>query len=315
MDKIRLGVSSCLLGERVRYDGQHRLDPFLRDTLGRWVEYVPVCPEVECGLPVPREAMRLVGDPSAPRLLTVNSGRDLTAQMERWIEVRLRELEREQLDGFIFKARSPSSGMERVKIYDREGRVKGRGAGLFAAAFMQRFPLLPVEDEGRLRDPGRRESFIERLFVMHRWRRMLGEQRGLGGLVAFHTRHKLLILAHSPAHYRELGRLVAAGQRHSPADLLGRYQRLLMEGLELKATPAKNSNVLYHAMGHFKRWLSTAEKEELRAQIAAYRRGDIPLLVPITILAHYIRKYRPPFLLDQVYLSPHPTELRLRNHA
>lgn len=316
MERIRLGISSCLLGERVRYDGQHKLNHFLRDTLGQYVEYVPVCPEVECGLPVPREAMRLVGDPAAPRLVTIKTGRDLTDQMHTWARRRLAELEREDLCGYIFKSKSPSSGMERVKVYDDNNVPHKVGSGLFAAAFMAHFPTLPVEEDGRLNDARLRENFIERIFVMQRWRQMLeGEGRRLGALVRFHTRHKLLMLAHSTRHYQEMGRLVAQGKELTPDELFPRYQGLLMEGLRLVATNAKNANVLHHLAGYFKKQISADEKQELRELIDSYRQGFIPLIVPVTLIAHHVRRHRQPYLMDQVYLNPHPLELQLRNHA
>jgi uncharacterized protein YbgA (DUF1722 family)/uncharacterized protein YbbK (DUF523 family) len=315
MDKIRVGVSTCLLGERVRFDGGHKLDRFIRDMLGQFMEYVPVCPEVECGLSTPREAMRLVGDPEAPRLVTVRSGRDLTEHMEEWSRKRLRELEREDLDGFIFKSRSPSSGMERVRVYDTKGVPRKVGVGIFAREFMRHFPLVPVEEEGRLNDPRLRESFIERIFVMHRYRTRVAREPSARALVEFHTAHKLLILSHSQRHHRELGRLVAEAGRAPLDELLQSYQTLLMAALKLKATPAKHANVLHHMLGYFKKQLSSDEKQELLEIIERYRSGYVPLVVPITLLAHYVRKYRPSYLEDQVYLNPHPLELQLRNHA
>ena len=320
MERIRLGISSCLLGQEVRYDGQHKLDRFLRDTLGQYVEYVPVCPEVECGLPIPREAMRLSGDPASPHLITIRTQRDLTDQMHGWIRPRLLELEREALCGFVFKSKSPSSGMERVKVYDHNGVPHKVGSGLFAAAFMRHFPSLPVEEDGRLHDVRLRENFIERIFVMQRWRELLRDGRRMGNLVAFHTRHKLLMLAHSPKHYQEMGRIVARdtspqGDRPRPMELFAHYEALLMQGLKLLATPAKSANVLQHMMGYFKKQLTADEKQELRELIDHYRLGLIPLIVPVTLIAHYVRKFNTSYLADQVYLNPHPLELQLRNHA
>ena len=317
MQKFRLGISACLLGEPVRYDGGHQLDRFITDTLGRYVEFVPVCPEVECGLGVPREAMRLVGDPDAPRLVTVRTKVDLTARLLTWAQKRVRELEQENLCGFIFKSKSPSSGMERVKVYPEaaSGPPVTRGVGLFARLFMAHFPLLPVEDDGRLHDPVLRENFIDRLFVLQRWRELLAARPNPGDLVAFHTRHKLLILAHSPQHYRELGRLVArAGELPLP-ELCDLYQSRLMEALRLKATPKKNTNVLQHLMGYFKKDLTPDEKQELLEVIDHYHQGHVPLVVPITLINHYVRKYRQPYLQEQFYLHPHPLELQLRNHV
>ena len=313
--KIKLGISACLLGENVRYDGGHKLDRFLRDTLGQYVEYVPVCPETECGLGVPREAMRLVGDAAAPRLVTIKTKRDLTDRMVSWAENRVSELEKEDLCGFIFKSRSPSSGMERVKVYNEKGMPSMKGRGIFAGVFMDRFPLIPAEEEGRLHDPKLRENFIESIFVLKPWREMLGGRRTLGRLVEFHTQNKLLLLSHSQKHYREMGRLVASGKKLPPSELFERYEVMLLEALRLKTTVRKNTNVLQHMMGYFKKDLSGDEKQELLETIESYRQGDVPLIVPVTLIKHYVRKYREAYLSGQSYLNPHPADLRLRNHA
>jgi uncharacterized protein YbgA (DUF1722 family)/uncharacterized protein YbbK (DUF523 family) len=317
MQKIRLGISACLLGQEVRFDGGHQLDHFITDTLGRYVEFVPVCPEVECGLGVPREAMRLVGDPEAPRLMTVRTRIDHTERMVKWAKKRVQELEQEDLCGFIFKSKSPSSGMERVRVYNEsaQGSPLIKGVGMFARIFMEHFSLLPVEDEGRLHDPVLRENFIERIFVFQRWRELLAAKTGLGGLVAFHTRHKLLILAHSTEHYRELGKLVAGVKELPTPTRYERYQSRLTEALRLKATPKKNSNVLHHLMGYFKKALTGEEKQELLEIIDNYRQGYVPLVVPVTLINHYVRKYHQPYLAEQFYLHPHPVELQLRNHV
>ena len=316
---IRVGISSCLLGNPVRFDGGHKLDRYLRDTLGAFVDWVPVCPEVECGLPVPREALRLVGDPRDPRLVTARTGVDHTAGMKAWAARRLDALEREDLCGFVFKSRSPSSGMRQVKVYPPEGGVpKPAGVGIFARAFIERFPLLPVEDEGRLNNPQLREGFIERLFVVSRWKRYRRDDGTAGGFVAFHTENKLLVLAHSPKHYAALGKLAAgagAQGRRPPAALLDAYLATLLEGLRLVATAAKHANVLQHAAGYFKRLLSPDEKAELGEAIESHRRGLIPLVVPVTLLAHHTRVYGEPWLARQHYLHLQPRELMLRNHA
>jgi len=315
-DRIRVGISACLLGQNVRYDGGHKLDRYIRDTLGQYLEFVPVCPEVECGLGVPREAMRLVGDRNSPRLVTVRTGRDLTAQMLAWARGRLEELEAQGVCGFIFKSGSPSSGMERVKVYTEGGMPSQRGRGLFARAFMERFPLLPVEDDGRLHDPKIRENFVERLFVMRRWRELRSDRRGgASALVDFHTRHKLLIMSHSPKHLREMGRLVAQARAMPRTRLLELYETSLMGALSLRATPSKHANVLQHMLGYFKKELSGDEKQEMLELIEALRRGHIPLIVPVTLMKHYVRKYGQRYLTEQVYLSPHPLELQLRNHV
>jgi len=240
---------------------------------------------------------------------------DHTERMRAWAQKRVVELEQEDLCGFIFKSDSPSSGMERVKIYSGKGMADKTGVGLFAQEFMQHFPLLPVEEEGRLHDPGLRENFLESLFTMKRWRetRALGTKRG--HLVDFHTRHKLLIMSHSPKHYGLLGKLVAQMKEIPLPEMYERYQTLLMEALRLKTTIKKNANVLLHVMGYFKKNLSPAEKEELLRIVNNYQKGYIPLIVPVTLLNHYMWKYDQNYLKSQYYLDPHPLELKLRNHV
>ena len=315
LTKIRLGISSCLLGEKVRYDGGQKLDHFITETLGKFVEFVPVCPEVECGLGIPREAMHLSSSPEGPRLVTIRTQVDHTERMRAWAQKRVVELEQEDLCGFIFKSDSPSSGMERVKIYSGKGMADKTGVGLFAQEFMQHFPLLPVEEEGRLHDPGLRENFLESLFTMKRWRETLALGTKRGHLVDFHTRHKLLIMSHSPKHYGLLGKLVAQMKEIPLPEMYERYQTLLIEALRLKTTIKKNANVLLHVMGYFKKNLSPAEKEELLRIVNNYQKGYIPLIVPVTLLNHYMWKYDQNYLKSQYYLDPHPLELKLRNHV
>ncbi|BBO69304.1 hypothetical protein DSCA_32340 [Desulfosarcina alkanivorans] len=312
---IRIGVSKCLLGEKVRFDGGHKHDRYITGTLGQYFEFVPVCPETDCGLGIPREAMRLEGDVRHPRLVTNKTGIDRTEQMMSWATHRLDQLENDDLCGFIFKKDSPSSGLFRVKVYNRHGQPARTGRGMFAAAFTERFPRIPVEEEGRLHDPGLRENFIERVFALKRWRETLAEKKAMGRLVAFHTREKLLLMAHSPKHYREMGQLVAGGKQVDPVTLYDRYEGMLVEALNLKATVAKNTNVLMHIMGYFKKQLSGDEKQELLELIGNYRKGILPLIVPVTLLNHFVRKYSQPYLSDQTYLKPHPLDLQLRNHV
>jgi uncharacterized protein YbgA (DUF1722 family)/uncharacterized protein YbbK (DUF523 family) len=314
-EKVRIGISSCLLGEQVRYDGGHRHDHYLTDTLGRLVEWVPVCPEVEYGLPIPREAMRLVGDPEAPRLVTRKTGTDYTDGMLKWALSRLKQLEHENLCGFIFKSKSPSSGIRGVKVYSESGMPARTGAGIFGGAFIRRFPLIPVEDDGRLHDPSLRENFIERVFVFRRWREFLLRGSSLKNLVSFHTKHKLLIMAHSPKHYSDLGRLVAWAKGKDSKALLEEYNSKIMEGLRLIATVKKNTNVLMHCMGYFKKQITADEKQELLEVIEHYHGGLIPLVVPVTLINHYVRKFEEAYLREQFYLKPHPVELMLRNHV
>lgn len=241
IDPIRIGISSCLLGNNVRYDGGHARDRFITQTLGMFAEYVPVCPEVECGMPVPREAVRLVGDPEKPRMVTQKGGVDKTGQMNAWIEDRLKDLEAENLCGFIFKSKSPSSGLYRIRVYGDDGKVRKNGTGLFARAFTERFPRIPVEEAGRLHDPKLREQFIENIFSLQRWRNLLETNRTLGGLVEFHTNNKLLILSHSPEQYRQLGKLVARGKQMDANDLFDTYEQVLLKALSLTTTLKKNN--------------------------------------------------------------------------
>lgn len=314
MNKPRIGISSCLLGEMVRYNGTHKRDRFITDTLSQFIDIVGVCPEYECGMGVPRETIRLVGNPDNPRLLTTNTGRDLTDMMQKWIRIKLSELEKENLCGFIFKSKSPSSGMERVKVYNNHGGVAGRAPGMFARAFMEHFPLLPCEDEGRLNDPDLRENFIERIFTLNRYRENVAGTGKAVALVKFHADHKYLLMSHSEKHCRAMGRLVAGGIKGGNK-VFDIYEQQLLEAMKLKATVAKHINVLQHIMGYFKKHLTHDEKEELLETIGHYRNELMPLIVPVTLLNHYERKYRDEYLATQYYLHPHPVELKLRNHA
>jgi len=313
--KFRIGISSCLLGNEVRWNAGHKLDKYLTRTLGQFVEYVPVCPEVEAGFGVPRESFRLAGDPDNPRLITFKSKTDHTDRMLSWAKKRVRELEKEDLCGFIFKSDSPSSGMIRVKVYNEKGMPHKVGIGMFARAFMEHFPLIPVEDDGRLNDPLIRENFILQIFTMKRWRDNLARKPGMGILVGFHTRNKLLIMSHSPKHYRSMGKLVADGKKMPIKELHQQYQLQLMEALKLKTTIRKHINVLQHVMGYFKKQLSSDEKHELLEIFDQYRSEYLPLLVPVTLINHYVRKYDQPYLKQQTYLNPHPVELKLRTHV
>jgi uncharacterized protein YbgA (DUF1722 family)/uncharacterized protein YbbK (DUF523 family) len=312
--KITIGVSSCLLGEKVRYDGSHKHDGYVAGTLGAYFSYVSVCPEVECGMPTPREAIRLEGDPASPRLVTRMTRRDVTGQMLSYREARLEKLKNDNLCGYILKKDSPSCGLWRVKVYQGQGVVKS-GSGMFAAGLMRRFPLLPAEEEGRLNDPKIRENFIERVFSYKRWKDFLSDKPTSGKLVEFHTRHKMLLMAHSPQTYREMGKLVARGGGLKFPELLHDYENMLMAALALFATAKKHTDVLMHIMGYFKKELSSPEKAEMLDLIGQYKSATLPLVVPLTLLRHYILKYDQRYLKNQVYLSPHPRELMLRNHV
>lgn len=317
--RIRLGISACLLGERVRYDGGHKRDVFLTDVLGPFVEWVPVCPEVEIGLGTPRDTIRLVGRETAPRLVVERTGADLTGRMARYAEAKTGELD--ELDGYVFKRASPTCGLFRVRVYGDDGGGRGAGRGLYAGIVTRRLPLLPVEEEGRLNDPAIRENFVERVFAAARWRSFAKTRPGAGDLVAFHTAQKLAVLAHSPAHYARLGRLVADAGRRPVAgrsvrtDTLTGYGALLMEALAVRATRGRHVNVLQHVAGFFKRDLDPGDRLELATVIEEYRRGLVPLVVPLTLVRHHVRRLGLTYLASQVYLSPHPKELMLRNHV
>jgi uncharacterized protein YbgA (DUF1722 family)/uncharacterized protein YbbK (DUF523 family) len=312
---LRLGVSSCLLGEEVRFDGGHKHDRFLTDLLGRYVEWVPVCPELEVGMGVPREAVRLVGTPEAPRMVGVRSGIDHTEAMRRFSAARVRALAGLDLSGYVFKKDSPSCGMERVRVYDSSGMPSRRGRGLFAAAFREAFPLIPVEEEGRLNDPVLRENFIERVFCYRRWCALVAAGPTRGDLVAFHTAHEFLLLTHSPRHDAALRRLVGGRQAGRAAALARQYGALFMEALAVPATVKKHVNVLQRIAGFCREHLDAAERQEIAGLIDDYRRGLVPLVVPITLLGHHAARHAVAHVQGQVYLSPHPQELMLRNHV
>ena len=337
---IRIGISACLLGQEVRFDGGHKRDPFLTDTLGAQVEWVAVCPEVEMGLGTPRETLRLVrssdarssdarsndarsgdarlGDASGPfRMVTTRTAIDHTEGMNRWSVRRLEELARDEPDlcGYVLKKDSPSCGMERVKTYSAAGMPERTGRGLYAAALMRRFPTLPVEEEGRLNDPRLRENFIERVFAYRRLKDLFQPGWTLGALVKFHTAHKMALLAHSTRRYNDLGRLVAKGSGISKRELRAEYETAFMSTLQIVSTPRRHTNVLTHMMGHLKKQLDAGSKQELLQSIEEYRTGLVPLVVPLTLLRHYVRRHDVAYLAGQTYLEPHPRELMLRNHV
>jgi uncharacterized protein YbgA (DUF1722 family)/uncharacterized protein YbbK (DUF523 family) len=314
-ERIRLGISTCLVGERVRYDGGHKRDEFLVESLGPWVDWVPVCPEVEIGLGIPRDPIRLVGAPETPRLVVERTGEDLTARMRRYAEARVSGLARLGLDGYVLKRASPSCGMERVKVHGESGRPAPAGRGLYAAVLMERLPLLPVEEEGRLTDAGIRENFIERVFAAARWRRFRAARPRPGALVAFHAAQKFAVLAHSPSHYSRLGRLVADAGRRPMPELLDEYAAIFAAALAVRATRGRHVNALQHMAGFLTRDLDANDRAELAAVVEDYRRGLVPLVVPLTLLKHHVRRLGAAYLADQVYLSPHPRELMLRNHV
>jgi uncharacterized protein YbgA (DUF1722 family)/uncharacterized protein YbbK (DUF523 family) len=311
---LRIGVSACLLGREVRHDGGHKRDRFLTDVLGAHVEWVPVCPEVEVGMGVPRPSIRLEQHGDSLRLVDPKSGADHTRAMERFAERRARELEKLELCGYVLKKDSPSCGMERVRIW-RGRQAMRSGRGLFAAALCARLPLLPVEEEGRLSDAALRENFVERIFAYRRLRALFRGHWTAGELVEFHTAHKLLLLAHSEPEYRQLGRLVAGAKALGRAELRARYEAGFMTALARIATPRRHTNVLQHMVGHLRQGLDAADRAELAAQIEDYRRALVPLVVPLALLRHHVRRLDVEYLRGQIYLDPHPKELMLRNHV
>ena len=314
-EEIRIGISSCLLGHKVRYDGGHKKDSLVTGPLSDFMTFVPVCPEVEVGMPVPRPAVRLVRLGGEVRLIEPRHGVDHTEAMSSWSEAKARALAKLDLSGYILKKDSPSCGMERVKVYSEKGPGVRDGVGLFARALLRQLPLLPVEEEGRLNDAALRENFIERVFAYRRIRSLFGARWTVGDLVRFHTAEKLLLLAHEPRSYRALGQVVARAKHLPRADVEARYGETYMNSLRVLATRGKNVNVLQHMAGHFKDQLGREEQAELHDLIADYQRGLVPLVVPLTLMRHYVRRCGSAYLEGQAYLEPHPKELMLRNHV
>jgi uncharacterized protein YbgA (DUF1722 family)/uncharacterized protein YbbK (DUF523 family) len=313
--KIRLGVSACLLGNEVRYDGGHKRNPFLTDLLGPFVDWVSICPEVEAGFGTPREAMHLVRESDAVRLLTVRTRRDVTDQLAHAVDARIRALAHLDLDGYVLKKDSPSCGLFRVKVHGSSGGAGVRaGRGLFAAALADAQPRLPLEEEGRLGDPRLRENFIERVFAYRRLSELAAGAVRAGDLMGFHARHKLLLLAHAPAAYARLGRFAASARGRVARALIDEYGDGFMQALATPATRGRHVNVLQHMAGYFDA-LDAPSRSELAATIADYGRGLVPLVVPLTLIGHHARRHQVQYLLEQVYLHPHPKELMLRNHV
>jgi uncharacterized protein YbgA (DUF1722 family)/uncharacterized protein YbbK (DUF523 family) len=351
-DRPRVGISACLLGEPVRFDAGHKRDGFLVETFGRHVEWVPVCPEVEAGFGTPRDPMRLVArtdsaarpipnrrrvplqpnsrsvhvqpdsrrvrlqpDLEAVALIVIKSGADVTGRLVDYSRDRVQKLADERLDGYILKKDSPSCGMERVKVYRAGAMPERSGRGVFAQALITRFPTLPVEEEGRLSDPALRENFVERVFAYRRLRALWATRWTVGDLIAFHTAHKLTLMAHSPSAYRTLGRLVADARAKARRDLANEYETGFMAALSVVATPRRHANVLQHMLGYFKTSIDSDARAELLGLIDDHRLGRVPLIVPITLMRHHVRRQRVAYLAGQTYLDPHPRELSLRNHV
>lgn len=310
--RIPVGVSSCLLGEPVRFDGGHKHNSYVAQTLRQFFDFVSVCPEVGIGLSTPRPPIRLVGDPHHPRAVGVKDpSLDVTEALAAYAHRMVAELG--HVRGYIFKRASPSCGMERVKVYNATGMSEGTGSGIYARAIMCALPLLPVEEEGRLSDPVLRENFIERVFVYDRWQALREAGLTPARLVEFHTEHKFIVMTRGQVYYQQLGRLVARAGADGFAELCEQYIRELMRTLTQKATRKRHTNVLMHLLGYLKKNIEAQDKDELLGLIDAYRHGRVPLVVPLTLLKHHLRRHPNPYLLRQYYLSPHPEELMLRN--
>ncbi|MBD3380767.1 MAG: DUF1722 domain-containing protein [candidate division Zixibacteria bacterium] len=313
---IRVGISACLLGQPVRFDSGHKKDRYLTDILGGYFKFIPVCPEIEVGMGVPRESVRLVGEIDDPRMVGNKTGEDWTDRIKKYSQERVRQLRLDKLSGYILKKDSPSCGMERVKVYhEGGGGAEKKGVGMYAHPLMEEFPLMPVEEEGRLNDSRLRENFIVRIFAYNRLINLFESGFKRKDVIDFHTRHKYLLLAHSQKHYRLLGRMVAAIAKYKPVEFKDEYSRMFMETLTYKTTVKKNMNVLQHILGYLKKELSSNEKADILKVLDDYHRELIPLVVPITLLRHYIDVLDVDYIKDQIYLNPHPKELMLRNHV
>ena len=311
--KIKIGISSCLLGEEVRFDGGHKRDRFITDRLSDYISFVPICPEVGIGLGVPRQPIQLVGSPNKYKVVGVkDESLDVTEDLIRYAHATLAKLS--NVSGYIFKSKSPSCGMARVKLFPTSSAVpKQEGTGVYAKTVMQLLPNLPVEEEGRLNDPVLRENFIERIFVYRRWQNLVEQGITAGRLVEFYTQHKLTVLSHGQRGYMRLGRLVATVGRDNFLDIADQFIAELMTVLKRPATRRSHANVLRHVQGYLKKKLDKSDKQELSHTLEQYRLGYLPLIVPITLLRHHFRRNPTQYLTKQIYLNPHPPELMLRN--
>ncbi len=307
--KIPIGISSCLLGEQVRFDGSHKRDAYIVGTLSEYFDFYPFCPEVAIGLGIPRPTIHLVKTDDVIRCVGVkNPELDLTNSL---LDVAAQQKERHSgLCGYILKKDSPSCGMERVKVYSGN-QPHREGFGIFAQEMMRNNPLLPVEEEGRLGDPGLRENFIQRVYVLYRWQQLLAEGLSTQKLTHFHARHKLIIMSH--ADYRELGQLLSRLSKDNLLEIAEQYILQLMNTLKIVVNRSNHVNVLQHIQGYLKKELSTDDKAELCEVIERYRSGEIPLIVPLTLLKHHFRKSPDPYIEESYYLSPYPQELKLIN--
>ncbi len=313
IQKVNIGISTCLLGEKVRFDGGHKRNRFITDVLSDHFSWVPVCPEVEVGMSTPRESLRLAEDGESVKMIAPKSGQDWTERMEAYSEKRVQSLKAHQLRGYILKKDSPSCGMERVRLYNQHNMAERKGIGLYAKSLMKAYPNLPMEEEGRLQDPRLRENFITRVFTYDRWCRLRDQDVQPKDLVNFHTAHKMLLLAHSETIYRDMGPLVAQAGSAKMETLLDQYEEKLMAALKTVASPKRHTNVLYHLAGFLKEHLNQDEKQELLNAIEEYRQNWVPLITPLTLMQHHFRSLKHAWINTQVYLDPFPRSLALRS--
>lgn len=313
--KLRIGISACLLGQEVRFDGGHKRNAFLVDILGELVEYHDVCPEYEIGLGIPRPSLQLRGKPDDPRIIESKSEADHTEAMAGFSEKKVEEIEQLRLDGFILKKDSPSCGLFRVRVYNEHGIPSRDSRGIFAAALARSFPQLPMEEEGRLHDPPLRENFFERVYAYSRLQDFFEKRWTVGQLSDFHAREKFLLLAHEEEGYRHLGRWVAEAKGKDPEEVRREYVSRYMEVLSVIATPRKHRNVLQHLMGFLKTFLTPEQKQEILGLLDDFTEGLIPLVAPLTLLAHHARTHEVEYLVNQSYLNPHSKLLKLRNYV
>ncbi|SDV04500.1 YbgA family protein [Pseudomonas mucidolens] len=312
--KPKIAISACLLGENVRFNGGHKQSPLCSQTLSEYFDFVPLCPEVAIGLGIPREAIRLVGDPQQPQAVgSVHRELNVTQPLHNY--ARQMAAEHTDLCGYIFMQKSPSCGLERVKVYRDNGTpAESGGRGIYAQAFCARHPDLPVEEDGRLHDPVLRENFLTRVFVYADWQQLRVEGLTRHGVLCFHARYKYQLMAHSPAHYKSLGNMLGNMRQAEDLDnLAARYFSELMAGLKKCATRGTHSNVLQHISGYLKHVISAEDKQEMQTLIGQYRHGIVPLVVPLTLLKHHFRQHPDRYIAQQAYLQPHPENLSLRN--
>ncbi len=312
MTNIILGISSCLLGNEVRHDGGHKRNVYATSTLAEYFTFRPFCPEMAIGLGVPRPTIRLTRSSDGIRLTGSDDPElDLTDAMNTWSESAIEGMH--DLSGFILKNNSPSCGMERVRVYSGKGAPSRDGAGLFAAALMKSMPWLPIEEEGRLNDPMLRENFIERVFVYYRWQRMINAGLTVSAVMEFHKRHKFILLAHDEEEYRKLGPLIAGVNKNNIDQLANEYLLRMMTSLKARSSRKRHTNVLMHVMGFLKNKIDSDDKQEMIEVMDNYRHGKVPLIVPVTLMRHHLRRFPDEYISNQYYMAPYPEELMLRN--